>query len=451
MQEQYDVIVVGAGPAGFLAAKAAGLAGCSVALIDRKTDLTILERLCGQTLVSMNDYYFDDLLNYNKKGKRIGFLKSGFSFRYDGPVKNLNAWYLYSPDGSRIALGVPEETRKMGDDGAVGLSIDKEALFRCLLEEVTEAGVDVIAGVNIEGVTSSADGVTVSGKNRNFACRYLIASDGANSRIARILGFNKERTFYCYLIAKGWCMRNVKLPEPDVIAGTFTYKPVAPGVMFVMPRATEDEATAIFLTLDPRVNLDDVVEYFMKENPFFSEWFKGVEIGRERAFSQYVASPITEPYRDRVLIAGDAGSCQELENTGAMLSGWKAGNAVAAALKEDRVGIESRGISEYLNWWKTVYLEGHPHEVYLMNFSMPYVLDSEELVNYIFSLVKEPFPPCYNPYGAMGLLGQRIQGIVPTIQKERPDIMPKLAKMSAPISQILEKTTKACEPFPNFE
>lgn len=449
--KQYDVIVVGAGPAGLLAAKAAGLAGCRVALIDRKTDLKVLERLCGQTLVSMNGYYFDDLLNYDRKGNRLGFLKSGFSFGYDGPVRNVNAWHLYSPDGSRIAFGLPEETRKKGDDGAVGLAVDKEVIFRCLLEEVNAAGVDVITDININEVTTSSDSVTASGSGQSFKGKYLIAADGANSRIARILGFNKGRTFYSYLIAKGWYMRNANLPEPDVVTGTFTFKPVAPGIMFLMPRAYDDEITSIFLTLDPRVDLNEVVDYFMKENPFFAKWFQDSERGKELAFSQYIFSPIIEPYRDRVLIAGDAGSCQELENTGAMLSGWKAGHAVATALKEERVGIESQGISGYQNWWKTVYLEGHPHEVYLMNFAVPYILDSEEAVNYIFSLVKEPLPACYNPYAGMGFLGQRIQTIIPTIQKERPEIMEKLAKMASPVTEVIAETTKACQPLADFD
>jgi flavin-dependent dehydrogenase len=246
-------------------------------------------------------------------------------------------------------------------------------------------------------------------------------------------------------------MKNVKMPEPDIIIASFTYKPVAPGYMFIMPRAYEDELSAIFLTLDPRVNLDDVSDYFMKENPFFSQWYENAEQGKTLAFSQYVYSPIKVPYQDRVLLAGDVGSCQELENTGAMISGWKAGNAIAAALKEEKVGIESQAVSDYLAWWKAVYLEGHPHEMYLMNFAMPYVIDSEEMINYIFSLIKDPLPPCYNPYAAMGLLGQKIQSIIPTIQQERPDIMAKLAKMSAPIAEALTSTTEACKPLADFE
>ena len=38
MAKKYDVIVVGAGPAGFLAAKAAGENGFEVALLERKSD-----------------------------------------------------------------------------------------------------------------------------------------------------------------------------------------------------------------------------------------------------------------------------------------------------------------------------------------------------------------------------------------------------------------------------
>jgi len=57
MAKRYDVIVVGAGPAGFLAAKAAGENGLEVALLERKGDPTQLTRACAQTLISMNEYF----------------------------------------------------------------------------------------------------------------------------------------------------------------------------------------------------------------------------------------------------------------------------------------------------------------------------------------------------------------------------------------------------------
>jgi flavin-dependent dehydrogenase len=451
MAKIYDVAVVGAGPSGLLAAKAAGQAGFSVALLERKADAARLERACGQTLVSVNDYYFDDVVHYNRSGKRIAFIKSGFSFAYDGPVKNCAAWHIYSPGGNRLPFGLPEDTRKKGDFGAVGIAYDKEILFRCLLEEVRQAGVEVITGIDVNSVTPAAAGVTISGSGKSFAAEYLIAADGCNSRIARMLGFNQGRTFYSYLLSRGWYMRRVKTPASDLLLSSITLKTVAPGLMFIFPRPYADDLNVIFLTLDPRVSLDAVADYFTRENPFFSKWFQGAERLQESASAQYIYSPVLEPYRDRVLLAGDTGACQELENSGAMISGWKAGSAVAAVLKENRVGLASQAIPQYLNWWKSTYIEKCPHEAYLMNFALPYVIDREEDLDYIFGLVKNPLPPCWNPYAAIVHMGGLIQGLVPTIQKERPDLMPKLAAMSRPMTEILAATTAACSPLQELD
>jgi hypothetical protein len=134
-----------------------------------------------------------------------------------------------------------------------------------------------------------------------------------------------------------------------------------------------------------------------------------------------------------------------------MISGFKAGNAVAAAVKEDAKGVAARGIPDYVKWWQDVYVNGYRHEDYIMNFALPYVIDKGADFDYICSLAKEPLTPCWNPYAAISHLGQFMQGIVPTIQKERPDILPKLAKMAQPMEEVLAETTKACQPIKELE
>jgi hypothetical protein len=82
-----------------------------------------------------------------------------------------------------------------------------------------------------------------------------------------------------------------------------------------------------------------------------------------------------------------------------------------------------------------------------MNFALPFVIDKEQDLNYIFSLVKDPLPLCWNPYEAISHIGKLVQTLIPTIQKERPDILLKLGKMSKPMTEIIESTTKVCKPL----
>ena len=71
MAKKYDVIVVGAGPAGLVAAKSAGENGFEVALLERKSDLTSLDRASGGSLLSANEYLHHDLYRCNFRDKRI--------------------------------------------------------------------------------------------------------------------------------------------------------------------------------------------------------------------------------------------------------------------------------------------------------------------------------------------------------------------------------------------
>ena len=67
MAKKYDVIVVGAGPAGFMAARTAGENGLDVALLEKKTDITSFNRSCAQTLVSATEPYLGKLVVLNSR------------------------------------------------------------------------------------------------------------------------------------------------------------------------------------------------------------------------------------------------------------------------------------------------------------------------------------------------------------------------------------------------
>ena len=445
MAKKYDVIVVGAGPAGFLAAKAAGENGLEVALLEKNSDPTRRTRSCGETIGAMNEYYFGNISGFNARDKRIFFSSDGFSFKYDGPYQNLYGARLYVPNGHRVVIGDLEEQKKKGDHGKVAISFDKDIMLRCLLEEVKACNVDVFPGINVQKVTTTADSVTAEGSGQSFEGRYLIATDGCNSRVAQLMGMNEGRTYYCNLIATSHYMSGVELPEPNVIINIAGFVKERGVSCYIMPHATKDIHNVTLLTVDPRVDFEAASEHFMKE-AFCAPWFKNAKKLRAFSANESCYSPIAEPYKDRVLIAGDAASTQELENQGAMISGWKAGQAITTVIQEENLGLEVTGITQYTDWWKKAYIDYYDQEGYMKAFTHGLILTKEEEVNYVYSHVKETVPAAWHPYTLGAHLRGAMAKVLPTIMEERPDIIQKLQRGALPPVEIYAEVAKLSKP-----
>jgi hypothetical protein len=137
------------------------------------------------------------------------------------------------------------------------------------------------------------------------------------------------------------------------------------------------------------------------------------------------------------------GSTQELEITGAMISGWRAGQAVTTAVQEENLGLEVTGISQYINWWKETYINYYDHEVYMKGLAGSHISD-EETTNYFLGLIKETLPAHYNPYSFS--IGEAMKRIMPIIQQERPDILQKLQRTSLPFAEMIAEITKISKP-----
>ena len=251
MPGAYDLIVVGAGPAGLMAAKTAAEHGLSVALIERKEHITDINRACSMMVVTLTGKYLEERVRLNSRDKKLCFPGYGFTVNYDGPHQDFYTWAIYSHRGNKIQLGNYEENERKGESGRVSATYDKGALLRCLLEEARALKVDVYNPYNVIRTELQGGRVTVfTREGRSFRGTFVIAADGRASRIAHTLGCNRDRKYFGTAVTLGYEMVGVKPPEKFALFQIFLDETPSKRV-WMTPRTTEDTYFVMTTSLSP--------------------------------------------------------------------------------------------------------------------------------------------------------------------------------------------------------
>ena len=164
---RYDVVIIGAGPAGATAARLLAKAGASVALVDREKFPR--EKCCAGWLSALAFKEFPELA-----ARQGAFVECAFS----GLV-------FHSPD--------LEATAEWSDSAPVGYQVSRAKLDAALVDMAREAGAEVILGEAASEITESGAGVSVKlASGRALEAKILIGADGANSLVARSVGLMAE-------------------------------------------------------------------------------------------------------------------------------------------------------------------------------------------------------------------------------------------------------------------
>ncbi len=440
MTKRYDLIVVGAGPAGLMAARTAAENGLSVALLERKTDIPKIRRLDGGA-IGINEYLFGQMTVFNPKAKRFCFPTSGFSVPYDGPFNNIYGFQIHSPGGKCLPFGDWKAAAVKGDDVRVGISLDKGVLLRGLLDECTQCGVEVFPGTNVTAVKKDDGYVHLTGNGQPFEGTFVIAADGVNSRIARILGFNKERRF------KGTARYVTWIVEGDIPAdpGSFNFLITEKGIFSIYPDYKQDVFHVNTFSTDTTLDLNASINYFMTEDPTYASWFKNVVKIDDISCVVNLLSPIKDPFLANILLIGDAAWVMEFSNMAALCNGWKAGNAVTLAIVDKL--YDRSGLGDYFEWWEKSFYDPYGKFDFGMGAGEPQDYLSGEEIDYLADLVKEPLPATMNFFTLFDLLGATYAELLPVIERERPEVMERLLQMRANMEEFREKRVKMG--FPN--
>jgi flavin-dependent dehydrogenase len=416
-----------------------------VALLEKKHDPNKLVRACGQTLISMNEPFMGNICYYNERDHRVVFPQDGFSFKYEGPYQNMYNLLLITNDGHVVTFGDYEKQKAMGSFGRVGCTFDKEFFFSSIINELKGLGVKVIGGVNVERAINKEDHVVVEGSDQSFAASYVIAADGANSRVANSLGLNEGRYFYCVFYGMSHYVKNVKGLLPDqVVRVTAHYLSDGAVRTYIVPRPVEGEFNVIMVTIDPRMNLKAATTHVFNEGAS-GKWLAKSKIVRSFSAAETCWSHIEFPVKGRVIVTGDAAATQETEITGAMMMGWKAGNCVASALIEDKVGSPVKGLETFAAWWTQTFDKPYPAEAYMKGNVFPYILTDDEENNFVYGHLNDTFRASWNPYG--NPTQKAMATAISQIEKERPELAQKLSRRRLPAKELLAPITQISKPI----
>ena len=159
----FDVAIVGGGPAGSSAAAFCAQAGLRVVLLERETFPR--EKVCGDCL---NPSCWP-VLQRLKVVEQVRALPHGRLERVE----------FIAIGGRTIVVDLPE-----GAEIAV-----KRSLFdQLLLTRARELGAEVREATTVQQISPTAEGWQIATEAETLAARFVIAADGRNSSVARLLG-----------------------------------------------------------------------------------------------------------------------------------------------------------------------------------------------------------------------------------------------------------------------
>jgi len=331
----FDVIVVGAGPAGSTAAKLLGEAGLSTLLLDKSAFPR--DKPCGGGISA-------------RVIQRFPYLKAALP---SIPVNWVNKVYLESPAGFAVDYR---------SDVPLYLMI-RRCEFDNLLFSLARQHVEFRAPALVRRLVPGTGGVTVTaeldGEPKDYECKLVLGCDGANSIVARGSGLRTGSVQAdCAIdMMEETPYQELSLPERDRM---YVYYRIRShyGYGYVFPKASH-------VNLGVGFKLDYYLSKLRGEHYAHHASFieglasKQLVSGRSnrnnfRAFPLPISGPLPRTSSDRVLVSGDAGGfVNALTAEGiyyAMVSGEHAARTAIAAVKAN--DFTSRMLSSYEQSWK---------------------------------------------------------------------------------------------------
>lgn len=304
LQERYDVIVVGAGPAGLMAARKAAEGGANTLLLEKERRLGV--KPCGEA-VSLSTL------------KDAGLSSTGrFAVH---PIRGAHA---VAPDGvSKVTLDVTDFS-SAGRGG--GMIIDKPVFLEELAAKAVASGAQLVISARVENIERSEEDVAVSysvmGQKTASRAKVVIGCDGVGSLVAKKYF---PRSGYELVSGLQYVMANCEIPEEDMLCFYFGSQVAPRAYLWVFPKGEGYANVGLGVR---GASAKPYLDRFIHRHP---EIFESSTVIGVAAATLPVSGIVSPMVADRLMLAGDAAG-QVIPVTGAGIHASLMGGALAGGI-----------------------------------------------------------------------------------------------------------------------
>lgn len=364
-KDYYDVIVVGAGPAGSTAAFYAAKNGASVLLLDKKKELGSPIQCAG---------FLPDASEIQALLPDARLPNSLKKYPYSCVLQRINTQRILSPNCSVKEFAVR------------GVVLDRRRYDQFLAEQAAKEGVELVIktrATQVEGTTVETKGIY--GKHV-IRAKAIIGADGPNSLVAKSKGLSFKPGERETSVALEYQVRNVDI-DPDSLEMYFGNNFVPGGYAWIFPEG-EDRANVglgIRIRMTGKgVSAKEYLNRFIQDHPIASQKLKnGIFLSVIAGIIPVDGAPKRTATEDSLIVGDAAGQIIATNGGGiptAMIAGKVAGET-AAKFTAGRCRLE-----EYDHQWRTQIGNAIETSVHIRRF-MDGIMKSDALMNAALKLI----------------------------------------------------------------
>jgi geranylgeranyl reductase family protein len=293
--KKFDVIIVGAGPAGAACAIKLAKSGLTVALLDKASFPR--DKTCGDALSI-------DVVN------QLAMLSDKLAADFGALVAKVPSYgvKIFSPNHQHVDIPFLYKSRKSCGYICQRINFDN-LLFQHLKEY---QNIQVFENCAVEKVVRQGDGVLVQTSLGNFTGEMVIGADGAHSMVAKHLGPIKvEKKHYSAGLRVYY--EGVTSFHDDNYIELHFFQDILPGYLWVFPlpgnKANVGIGVLSSTVSEKKLNLKEILQNLLQSAPNLKERFKDARpLETVKGYGLPLGSKLRNISGERFLLTGDAAS-----------------------------------------------------------------------------------------------------------------------------------------------